>query len=67
MSHHSHRKGFPTHAFYNSIRQALEEVRANLQAPDGLIAGAFLTGLSICAQGDINVLLPTGQISPCLL
>jgi hypothetical protein len=67
MSQHYHRKGFPTHAFYNSIRLALEEVRANLQAPDGLIAGAFLTGLSICAQGDNNVLLPTGQISPCVL
>lgn len=60
-------KAFPTHALYNSVSRALEEVRANLQAPEGLIAGAFLTGLSICAEGDINVLLPTGQISPCVL
>jgi len=60
-------KTFPVHALYNSVSKALEEVRGNLQAPDGLIAGAFLTGLSICAEGDINVLLPTGQISPCVL
>lgn len=59
-----HYKPFPTHALYNSVGKALEEVRANLQAPDGLIAGAFLTGLSICAEGDIDVLLPTEQISP---
>lgn len=60
-------KTFPTHALYNSVGKALEEVRANLQAPDGLIAGAFLTGLSICAGGDINVLQPTGQLSSCVL
>ena len=63
----NHYKVFPANALYNSVGKALEEVRANLQAPDGLIAGAFLTGLSICAEGDINVLLPTGQISPCVL
>lgn len=60
-------KAFPVHALYNRVGKALEEVRANLQAPDGLIAGAFLTGLSICAEGDVNVLLPTGQVSPCVL
>ena len=60
-------KPFPTFALYNGVRNALEEVRTNLQAPDGLIAGAFWTGLSICAEGDINVLLPTGQVSPCAL
>jgi hypothetical protein len=59
-----HYKPFPTHAFYNCIRLALEEVRANLQAPDALIAGAFLTALSTCAAGDINVLQPTGQKTP---
>jgi hypothetical protein len=59
--------GFPSHALYSSLRKALEEVRANLQAPVGLIAGAFWTGLSICAEGDIDVLQPTGQISPCVL
>lgn len=64
---HSYYKVFPAHALYNSIRLAFEEVRANLQAPDGLIAGAFFTGLSICDEGDINVLLPTGQVSPCAL
>jgi len=67
MSQNYYRKSFPIHALYNSIRLPLEEVRANLQAPDGLIAGAFLTGLSICAEGDVNVLLPTGQVSPGVL
>jgi len=67
MNQNYYRKGFPVDALYNSIRLALEEVRTNLQAPDGLIAGAFFTGLSICAEGDVNVLLPTGQVSPCAL
>jgi hypothetical protein len=66
MNHRYH-KAFPAHALYNSVRMALEEVRTNLQAPDGLIAGAFLTGLSICSANDIKVMLPTGQISPGLL
>lgn len=67
MSRIYYKKAFPTHALYNSVRLALEEVRANLQAPDGLIAGAFWTGLSTCAAGDIDVLMPSGQVSPGLL
>jgi hypothetical protein len=66
MNHRYH-KAFPNHALYNSVRLSLEEVRTNLQAPDGLIAGAFWTGLSICAANDINVMLPTGQVVPGLL
>jgi hypothetical protein len=62
-----YRKIFPTNSLYNSVGLALEEVRTNLQAPVGLIAGAFWTGLSICAEGDINVMHPTGQISPGVL
>lgn len=60
----NHYKAFPTHALYNSVRLALEEVRNNLQAPDGLIASSFLTGLSICAAGEIDVLHATGQKTP---
>jgi Protein of unknown function (DUF3987) len=67
MSRINYKKAFPTHALYSSVRLALEEVRANLQAPVGLIAGPFWTGLSICGAGDIEALLPTGQVCPCLL
>ncbi|RCS28604.1 DUF3987 domain-containing protein [Rhodanobacter denitrificans] len=67
MSQNHYRKDFPIQALYNSIRLALEEVRTNLQAPVGLIAGAFWTALSICAEADNDVLQPTGQISPCAL
>lgn len=53
---------YPTHAFYNGIRDALREVQFNLQAPEALIGGSFLTAMSIACQGDVNVELPTGQI-----
>lgn len=62
-----HKKPFPTDALYKSVRLALEEVRTNLQAPVGLIAGAFFTGLSICGEGDFDLLFPTGQVSPSVL
>ena len=58
---------FPTHALYSSVANALVEMRANVKAPDALIAGAIFTGMSICSQGDIQILLPTGQITPGLL
>lgn len=58
------RKLYPTAALYNAIRDAIHEVRANLQAPEALIGGSFLTAMSIACQGDINVELPTGQIRP---
>lgn len=57
-------KVFPANAFYNSVSNAFHEVCTNLQAPAGLIAGAFLTGLSICAEGDVDVMHPTGQVGP---
>ena len=58
---------YPTHAFYNGIRDALREVQFNLQAPEALIGGSFLTAMSIACQGDVNVELPTGQIRPVSL
>ena len=58
---------YPTHALYSAVANALIEMRTNVKAPDALIAGALLTGMSICSQGDIQVLLPTGQITPGLL
>ena len=58
---------FPTHALYSSVANALLEMRTNVKAPDALIAGAIFTGMSICSQGDILILLPTGQITPGLL
>lgn len=60
-------KIFPENAFYSSVSKAFHEVCTNLQAPAGLIAGAFLTALSICAESDVDVLHPSGQISPSSL
>lgn len=62
-----HYRVYPTHALYSAVANALIEMRTNVKAPDALIAGALLTGMSICAQEDINILLPTGQISPGML
>lgn len=58
---------FPVHALYASVANALIEMRNNVKAPDGLTAGAIFTGMSICSQGDVQILLPTGQITPALL
>ena len=63
----NHYRVFPTHALYSGVANALVEMRANVKAPDALIAGAIFTGMSICSQGDIQILLPTGQITPGLL
>lgn len=63
----NHYRVYPTHALYSAVANALIEMRTNVKAPDALIAGALLTGMSICAQEDINILLPTGQSSPGML
>ena len=55
---------YPVNAFHASVRDAVWEVQANLQAPDALIAGSFLTAMAIACQSDIEVELPTGQIRP---
>ena len=58
---------YPVNAFHASVRDAVWEVQANLQAPDALIAGSFLTAMAIACQSDIEVELPTGQIRPVCL
>lgn len=60
-------QAYPTHALHSSIRDAIWEAQRNLQAPDALIAGSFLTAMSIASQGDIDVKLPTGQVRPVSL
>lgn len=58
---------YPTHAFHNAIRNALNEVQRNLQVPAGLVGGTILSAMSIASQGDIDIRLPTGQIRPVSL
>lgn len=60
-------RAYPIHAMYSVIRDAILEVQHNLKAPDALIAGSFLTTMSIASQGDVDVELPTGQIRPVSL
>lgn len=60
-------KPYPFTSMHNGIRDAFYEVRGNLQAPDALIGGSFLTAMSIAAQRDVDVLLPSGQVSPVSL
>ena len=60
-------RAYPIHAMYKAIRDAILEVRRNLQAPDALIASSFLTAMSIACQGDADVELPTGQVRPLSL
>lgn len=58
---------YPIHVLPCSIRDAVLEMQQNLQAPDALIAGSFLTAMSIATQGDVDVRLPTGQVRPVSL
>lgn len=60
-------RSYPIHAMYSAIRDAILEVQHNLKAPDALIAGSFLTAMSIASQGDVDVELPTGQLRPVSL
>lgn len=63
----AHYRVYPTNALYSAVANALIEMHTNVKAPYALIAGSLLTGMSICSQGDIQILLPTGQIVPGLL
>ena len=58
---------YPVNALHAGIRDAVLEVQANLQAPDALIAGSFLTAMSSACQSDVEVELPTGQVRPVCL
>jgi hypothetical protein len=58
---------YPANALHAAVRDAMWEVQTNLKAPDALIAGSFLTAMSVASQGDIDVELPTGQIRPVTL
>lgn len=60
-------RSYPIQAMYSGIRDAILEVQYNLKAPDALIAGSFLTAMSIASQGDVDVQLPTGQLRPVSL
>ena len=58
---------YPIDAFYLIIRDAINEVWTNTQAPDALIAMEFLTDMAVSAQGIYEVRLPTGQVRPLSL
>ena len=67
MNDYSPPRAYPIPALYSVIRDAVLEVQRNLQAPDALIAGSFLTAMSVACQGDADVVLPTGQVRPLSL
>lgn len=67
MNDFSPPRAYPISALYSVIRDAVLEVQRNLQAPDALIAGSFLTAMSVACQGDADVVLPTGQVRPLSL
>lgn len=67
MNNYTLPRAYPILALYSAIRDAILEVQRNLQAPDALIAGSFLTAMSIACQGDADVVLPTGQVRPLSL
>lgn len=58
---------YPREAFYVVVKDAMEEVWKNTQAPDALVAMEFLACMSAAAQGLYDVRLPTGQCRPVSL
>ncbi|AYQ41868.1 hypothetical protein BLA9940_00029 [Burkholderia aenigmatica] len=58
---------YPIAAFTLIIKDAIDEVWMNTQAPDALIAMEFLADMAVAAQGIYDVRLPTGQIRPVSL
>lgn len=54
-------------AFHLVIRNAIEEVQYNVQAPDALIGMSFLSTMSVACQGLIDVKLPKGEVKPVSL
>ncbi|WP_284077387.1 YfjI family protein [Herbaspirillum aquaticum] len=58
---------YPIEAFPPQIRDAVEEVIKNSQAPDALVAMEFLSAMSACAQPVYDYLSPTGSKKPVSL
>lgn len=58
---------YPLHEFHLIVKNAVEEVRQHVQAPEALVAMAFLASMSASAQGLYDVRIPTGQIRPISL
>lgn len=58
---------YPHHAFPYLMRQAIEEVQRNIQAPHALVSMAVLGATSLACQGLISVKLPTGKECPVSL
>ncbi|MFC6189896.1 YfjI family protein [Pseudoxanthomonas mexicana] len=58
---------YPVNAMYSPVRDAIWEVQAQVQAPDAIVAGSFLTAMAVGCQGNADVLLPTGLVRPASL
>ncbi|MCJ0764558.1 YfjI family protein [Variovorax terrae] len=52
---------YPTTAFPRAVREAIEQVVLNVQAPVPLVAMSFLAAMSSAAQHRIKVQLPVGS------
>ena len=62
-----HQPPYPHHAFPFLMRQTIEEVQRNIQAPYALVSMAILGATSLSCQGLISVKLPTGKECPVSL
>lgn len=58
---------YPLDALPEVLRDAIEEVRVNTQAPLAMVATCALTTLSVAAQGLVNVERDSLRIGPCSL
>ncbi len=58
---------FPFHALPSKLKDVIFAVRANTQAPLGMIAVAAISAISLACQDTLMVCRPNGMIGPCSL
>lgn len=58
---------FPVHALPELVRNAVNEVNRNIQAPMALIASSALSAISLSCQHAVDVLRPNGLVTPVSL
>ncbi|KFX63929.1 hypothetical protein KBK24_0119795 [Burkholderia sp. K24] len=58
---------YPIWVFPSAVHDPLREMLHNAQAPDALVAMAYLAVMSTALQGIVDVCTPLGSISPVLI
>ena len=58
---------YPIDMLYDLARAAARELQYHVQAPDAIIGMAVIAAMAFACQGNVDVRLPTGKVSPLTL